>query len=141
MLTEAGFTITAHDQRVARTGVVVDLVAADAIDEPWHFLVAGSHVSHRGGLARTDVVWRTLGQAHALRGRGPAGVPVVVLTTELPRRPSDGDAALRAAGPAACFDVVDLLADDARARLQRYAKGDQRRPEPGFWTVGDLDPR
>jgi site-specific DNA-methyltransferase (adenine-specific) len=141
VLVEAGFTITAHDRRIARTGVVVDLVAADALGEPWHVLVAGAHVSHRGGLARTDVVWRTLGQAHALRGRGPAGVPVVVLTTELPRRPSDGDAALRAAGPAACFDVVDLLADDARARLQRYAKGDVREPLPGFWTPADLDAR
>jgi hypothetical protein len=84
-------------------------------------------------------VWRTLGQAHALRGAGPAGVPLVVLTTEVPRRPSEGDAALRAAGPAACFDVVDLLADDGRARLQRYAKGaGTGRPEPGFWTAADL---
>jgi site-specific DNA-methyltransferase (adenine-specific) len=139
VLTEAGFTITKRDRRVPRTGVVVDLVAEDALGAPWHFLVAGPFTTHRGGMARTDVVWRTLGQAHALRGGGPAGVPLVVLTTELPRRPGEGDAALRAAGPDACFDVVDLLADDDRARLVRYAKGDGTdEPQPGFWTAADL---
>jgi hypothetical protein len=74
----------------------------------------------------------------ALRGRGPE-TPVVLLTTALPRRRSEGDIALRAAGPAVVFDVVDLLSDAGRTRLRAYAKGGRTDvPEPGFWTAADV---
>jgi hypothetical protein len=83
-------------------------------------------------------VWRSLGRAAALRGREP-GTPVVLLATALPRRRSEGDTALRAAGPGTVFDVVDLLAEAGRARLRAYAKGGRTDvPDPGFWTAADL---
>ena len=67
------------------------------------------------------------------------GTPLVLLTSHLPRRPSEGDTALRAAGPQAFFDVVELLADDGLERLRRYAKGGfTNDPQPGFWTASDL---
>ena len=64
---------------------------------------------------------------------GAPEVPLLLLTTDLPKPRSEGDAALRAARDAV-FDVVDLLDDAARARLATYAtKGPDPGPAPGFW--------
>jgi site-specific DNA-methyltransferase (adenine-specific) len=130
-LAGAGFTITARQHRVPKAGLAVSFAAADGEGQPWFFDVAGPFTSNRGGLARIETVWRTLGRVAALRGRRP-DVPVVVLTTQLPRPQSEGDLALRAAGPDAVFDVIDLRAPADAARLERYAGG-QRQPAPGFW--------
>ena len=100
----------------------MNFVATDADGATWYFDVAGSFTSHRGGLQRNDVVWKSLGRAAVIHGRVP-DVPVVFLTTHLPRRPSEGDTAMRAAGPAAFFDAIEILADDGRERLGRYAGG------------------
>jgi DNA modification methylase len=135
----AGFTVTGRDRRVAGTGIAVDIEATDADGQRWWFDVAGAFTSRRGGMTRTDTVWRHLGRAAALRSRHPQ-VPVVVLTTAVPRPRSDGDHALRAAGPRTVHDVIDLLSPDARARLERYAKGGSTpSAEPGFWTDDDLE--
>jgi site-specific DNA-methyltransferase (adenine-specific) len=138
VLTDAGFTITDRNRRVRGTGVTVGFVATDADGQTWSFDVAGAYKSRRGGLSRTDAVWRTLGRANALRGPIAEGVRLVVLTTQLPKRPSEGDSALRAAGPEAFFDAIDVLSPDARARLARYAKGGRPPTEAGFWTEADL---
>jgi DNA modification methylase len=141
-LTDAGFTITDRNRRVRKTGVTVNFIATDANGDSWYFDVAGAFKSHRGGLQRTDVVWRTLGRAHALRDSSAEGTPLVLLTTSLPKRSSEGDVALRAAGPDAFFDAIDLLSDDARSRLAVYAKGGfTREPQPGFWTTAELSRR
>ncbi len=142
VLAEVGFSVVARDRRLRGTGVTVALVAADAAGATWHFDVAGPFTSQRGGLSRGDVVWRTLGRAHALRGRLGPGTPLVALSTALPRRPSEGDTALRAAGPAALFDIVDLGSAADRGRLARYAQGGHTgSAAPGFWTPGDLGRR
>jgi hypothetical protein len=61
-------------------------------------------------------VWKALGRASALRAaRGT--VPFVLLTAALPKQASDGDAALRAAGTHAFFDVIDFLCDEDATRL------------------------
>ena len=120
VLAEAGFTIEHRDRRMPETGASVDIVATDASGGTWYFLVAGPLSETRGGMLRMEVVWRTLGQAAALRGRRP-DVPVVVLTTDVPRPRSDGDVALRAAGSGVLFDVVDLLSDEGRDRLRAHA--------------------
>ena len=135
-LTEAGFVVTARDVKVPGGGVSIDIDAVDKTGRRWLFEVAGSFTSQRGGLSRTDTVWRHLGRAAAIGGRVP-GVPVVVLTTRLPRRRSEGDLALRAAGPAVIHDVVDLLDPEALGRLAAYA-GRRVKPLVGYWTDADL---
>jgi len=138
VLVEAGFTVQQRKARVPGAGLAVSFVARDGEGDRWLFDVAGPFTSHRDGLVRTEVVWRALGRVAALRGREP-DTPVVLLTTALPRRRSEGDSALRAAGPSTVFDVVDLLSDASRTRLRTYAKGGATDvPEPGFWTAADL---
>lgn len=139
VLVDAGFVITHRGHRVPRTGVTVSFRADDAEGTTWLFDVLGSFTSHRGGLSATDTVWRSLGRAHALRDRAPGRPPIVLLTTQLPRRPGEGDTALRSAGPNAFFDVVDMLDDNGRGRLALYAKGGSTHdPQVGFWTAADL---
>ncbi|MDQ1436992.1 MAG: modification methylase [Acidimicrobiaceae bacterium] len=142
VLTDAGFTIVERNHRIPRTGVAVNFVATDREGESWFFDVSGAFTSHRGGLLRTDTVWKSLGRAHALRGRVPGTVPLVFLTTHLPRRPSEGDSALRSAGPEAFFDAIEMLSDQGRDRLEKYAaRGQAGGPEIGFWTAADLGRR
>ncbi|MCU1488663.1 MAG: modification methylase [Acidimicrobiaceae bacterium] len=136
VVTGAGFRITGRNRRVARTGVTVHLVAEDAELRPWFFEVAGAFTSRRGGLLRTDALWKSLGRTHALRG-ALGDTPVVLLTTHLPARASEGDTALRAAGPRAFFDAIAMLAEDDRARLEQYATGKQVEPLVGFWVASD----
>ena len=114
-------------------------MAADGDGEPWFFDIAGAFTSHRGGLLRADAVWKALGRATALK-RARGDVPLVLLSTNLPRRPGEGDTALRAAGTEAFFDVVDLLSEDGLDRLRRYAKGGCTGiPRLGFWTARDVE--
>ena len=128
VLSAAGFTPEGPSGRL-KADVVVDRAGGR-----WVIEVAGPFVRWRGGLTTADVVWRTLGRAHAMRGLGER---VLVLTAELPRRKSDLDLALRAAGPAAMFDVIDVFDDDALERLAAYAQG-RDTPLPGFWNPEDL---
>ncbi|MCZ7628009.1 MAG: site-specific DNA-methyltransferase [Microthrixaceae bacterium] len=139
VLTGAGFEIVETDKRIRRTGVTIDYVAKDLDGERWFFDVPGAFTSHRGGLLSAEAVWKSLGRAHALRGKG-VEAPLVFLTTNLPKRPSEGDTALRAAGPHAFFDAVDMLSDEGRARLgsvrvRGFVGG---KPKVGFWTERDL---
>ena len=138
VIEEAGFTIGERHRRIRKTGVTVDFVATDVDGATWFFDVSGAFTSHRGGLLRTDTVWKSLGRASALKGaRGE--VPLVILTSHLPKRPSEGDTALRAAGPDAFFDAIEMLSPDSLQRLERYAKGGfTTNPQPGFWTAQDL---
>lgn len=141
LIEEAGFTIADRERRIRRTGVTVNFVATDMQGATWFFDVSGAFTSHRGGLLRTDTVWRSLGRACALKGaRGE--VPLVLLTSHLPKRPSEGDTALRAAGPDAFFDAIEMLSRDSLERLERYATGGfTDHPQPGFWTAQELAPR
>jgi site-specific DNA-methyltransferase (adenine-specific) len=138
LLVEVGFKIEEGDRRVRKTSVTVNFVATDADGATWFFDVTGAFTSHRGGLLRTDTVWKSLGRAYALKGaRGE--VPLVFLTSHLPNRPSEGDTALRAAGPDAFFDAIEMLSPDCLERLERYATGGfTDNPLSGFWTTQDL---
>jgi site-specific DNA-methyltransferase (adenine-specific) len=138
-LGEAGFTITGRGRRVRGTGVAVDFVVTDTNGREWFADVAGAHTAYRGGLQRTDVVWRALGRAAALRAaRGET--PFLLLSTQLPKPTSEAGTALRAAGPDLLTDVIELGAEHAIARLRDYAKGEPA-PAPGFWTAADLSRR
>src|SRR5205807_9367257 len=118
-------------------GLTVNLVAADADGVLWYFDVSGAFTTTRGGLLRTDTVWKCLGRAHVLANRRIK--PVVFLTSHLPKRGSEGDVALRAAGPEAFFDAIEMLSREDQERLAEYAAGgNQDRPLPGFWSEQDI---
>ncbi len=137
LLVDAGFRITHKNSRLRGLGVTVNFVALDAQDVPWYFDVSGAFTTTRGGLLRTDTLWKSLGRANVLFNNDKT--PIVFLTSHLPRPRSEGDAALRAVGPAVVFDAVEMLADEQRDRLRLYGQGGHHlRPAPGFWTEKDL---
>jgi DNA modification methylase len=136
-LVKSGFVIEYRNKRIRGTGVAVPLVAADQAGGSWFFEIGGPNTSRRAGLTRAETVWRTLGRAAALRGRLSSDERVVVLTTCLPEGPG-GDAALRSAGPAVVFDVIDVLSTEGLDRLSRYATGRCEGPLTGFWRDADL---
>ena len=131
---EAGFRVLHENKKIPRTGLAVGIVAEDATGKPWHFDVSGVFTTPRAGLWRSDTVWRTLGRASVLRAHAPE-TPVVLLTSLLPKRGTEGDLALRAAGAAAFFDAIEILDDAGRARLSAYARGDVRTALAGFWPA------
>ncbi len=122
LLKETGFTIVAKNQRVRGTGVVINFIATDAAGVEWYFDVSGAFTSTRGGLLRTDTVWKSLGRAHVLaqnvEGR------IVFLTSHLPRKGSEGDVALRKSEDVV-FDVIEMRSSAGYEKLRKYAAGGQ----------------
>lgn len=146
VLTEAGFEIVDRNTRLRGLGVVVNLVGRDRAGTLWHFDVSGAFTTTRGGLLRTDTVWKALGRAHVIannrKGQSSlVGVPYVLLSSHLPRPGSEGDVALRAAGPGAVFDVLAMMSTEDFLRLRTYAVGgytSDSTPLAGFWRERDL---
>jgi site-specific DNA-methyltransferase (adenine-specific) len=137
LVVEAGFTVTGRNVRLRGLGLNVHLVAKAADGTEWYFDVSGAFTTTRSGLVRTETLLRSLGRAHVMANRGIG--PLVLLTTNLPQRPSDGDTALRAAGPRAFFDAVELLDDpNGFDRLARYRAGGHDQPLPGYWSDEEL---
>ena len=141
VLVDAGFRLVGEKRRLRGLGVDVSLVMADAEGHPWMFDVSGAFTTTRAGLRRADTLLRTLGKANVIaNGRDRLGgdlgaAPLVLLTSHLPPPGSDGDLALRAAGPAAFFDAVEMLDDgEGFARLRAYASGRRDAALPGFWS-------
>jgi site-specific DNA-methyltransferase (adenine-specific) len=137
-LESAGFSDVRPNRRLRGLGLAVDFTGTDAKGRTWFFDVAGPSSAYRGGMARSETVWRALGRANVLAAGGHA--PFVILTTQLPRSGTEADRALRAPGPGGIFDVVDLLTDEARARLKAYARGRCSSPRTGFWSATDVAP-
>ena len=129
LLGAAGFEIDDRNRRIRGTGVTVDFVATDA-DGDDVVLRRGrrrSPATAAGCCAPTRCGRRSAGPPRCRDARGD--VPLVLLTTHLPRRPSEGDTALRAAGPAACFDV------DRDALRRRAASASPATPPAGGATA------
>jgi len=137
-LEAAGFRDLRANRRLRGLGLAVDFTGTDGAGRTWYFDVAGPNSAYRGGMARSETVWRALGRAHVLAAGGHA--PFVVLTTQLPRPGTEADRALRAPGPGGIFDAVELSSADARARLKAYARGRSGSPRVGFWTAADVAP-
>jgi DNA modification methylase len=134
LLVAAGFGLAeprATKRRRFAGGLTVDFVATDSSGVEWLVLVAGASTVVRTGLRRSDVLFRTLGEASVLTA---AGHRVLVLTTDLPPNRSAPLEALRSARGATLVDVVELTAPGAPARLAVYAAGGTGLP------VGDLLP-
>lgn len=143
-LVEAGFVIAAKNARLRGLGVVVNLSARDADGSLWHFDVSGAFTTTRGGLLRTDTVWKALGRAHVVANNKQQpnlrGVPYVLISSHLPRPGSEGEVALRAAGPLAVFDVISMQSAIDFERLRRYgAGGHTSAPMAGYWRDKDLE--
>ncbi len=85
----AGFTDILSNQHQPG-GIVVDFTAKDRRGKTWLFDVAGSFTSHRGGLKRTDTLWKALGKAAVLRE--VCNTPLVLLTTDIPTRGTGAEA-------------------------------------------------
>ncbi len=134
----AGFADVRPNRRLRGLGLAVDFTGTDAGGRTWYFDVAGPNSAYRGGMARSETVWRALGRAHVMAASGHH--PFVVLTTQLPRPGTEVDRALRAPGPGGLFDAVDLGSAEARGRLAAYAGGRCGSPRPGFWSAADVAP-
>ncbi len=138
VISQAGFRITAQNHRLPILGLAIGFVAEDKRGKEWYFDLSGSFTTTRGGLLRTDEMWKALGRAHVLAAHKIG--PVVMLTTYLPPAGSDGDHALRAVGPQGFFDAIEMLSDAGRRRLVTYAEGDdQPSPLPGFWSSAEIN--
>ena len=85
----AGFTDILSNQHQPG-GIVVDFTAKDRRGKTWLFDVAGSFTSHRGGLKRTDTLWKALGKAAVLRE--VCNTPLVLLTTDIPTHGAGAEA-------------------------------------------------
>ncbi|MBO0728728.1 MAG: site-specific DNA-methyltransferase, partial [Acidimicrobiaceae bacterium] len=115
-LEAAGFTDV-------QPGDSVTFSAQDCKGKLWWFEVSGSFTAHRAGLARTDVLWKTLGKAAVLRET--SATPLVLLTTGTPDRGSPGAEALRhMTGPTkAIRDVVNIVEPPAVEHLRALCGG------------------
>ncbi|MGQ0433068.1 MAG: DNA-methyltransferase [Microthrixaceae bacterium] len=123
LLEAAGFVVadaTVSKRRRFAGGLSVDWIATDALQQEWVVLVAGASTVVRCGLRRSDVLFRTLGEASVLTR---AGQRVLVLTTDLPLPRSAPLAALRAARGVSLVDAVELGAAGVGDRLASYASG------------------
>jgi len=133
LLREAGFALA--DPKVVKRrrlpgGLGADAIATDARGGEWIVLVAGASTVARTGLRRSDVLFRTLGEAGVLTA---AGHRVLVLTTDLPAPRSAALAALQAARGISLVDALELGAPGVAERLAAYAAG-------AAGPVGDLLP-
>jgi site-specific DNA-methyltransferase (adenine-specific) len=149
-LEAAGFTVQKRSYRVKGAGAQFNFLVTDQADNPWYVDVSGAFTTTRGGLRRTDTVWKTLGRALVLRESeqqsdqhdDPTALPtrLLLLTSHLPQPGSEGDKALRAAGKGGAFwDAIEMLGDDGPKRLRAYASGETVRPLPGFWTEDEVE--
>jgi len=123
VLVHCGFTIVEENRRT-RTGAEVDFVAKDADGAEWFVDVSGAFTSIRGGLRRTDTLWKSLGKAAVLRSEMGNTQPILLLTTDLPLRGSAGDAALRSTRAGQLIhDAIEMLSHAGQLRLKTYASG------------------
>jgi hypothetical protein len=125
----AGFVNVQRNTRFQDLGVTVNIRADDSSGETWHFDVSGAFTTSLPGLVRTDTMWKALGRANVLHQGGIERL--IILTTNLPRQGSVGDKALRAAS-ATFFDAIEMMSDEGRERLRRYAAGSRQVPLPGL---------
>ena len=120
-----GSAIVGRNARLRGLGMTMNFVAVDQRDEEWYFDVSGAFSSNRGGLRRTDTLWKSLGpgpragQLARSRRRRWSCSP-----RTCPRPGTDGDRALHAATADAFFDAIEMYDLEGQARLQAYARGE-----------------
>lgn len=154
VLDRSGFTVCKRKHKVPRLGITINLVAEDRDGNPWWFDVTGAFTTPRGGLIRTDTLWKCLGRASVLAAADDEADPIpplILLTSYLPPARSVGDNALhqlvptrseqtrRPGGRWPVHDAIEMLSDSGQERLVDYAQGGLTRlPLPGFWTAAEM---
>jgi DNA modification methylase len=146
VLEKCGFEILDAKPKVKGAGVQFDFLVASSGGRRWYVDVSGAFTTVRPGLMRTDTLWKTLGRIHVVKQLNDDGqdrAEVIVITSNLPKAGSEGDVALRAAGPSSVFDAIEMF--DVRhgvARLKAYAgfEGGEA-PLAGYWRQPDIDNR
>ena len=124
LLAGSGFVELQTDVKLAKLGIELSFLAHDQVGGQLAFDVSGAFTCNRGGLRRTDTLWKALGTAAVLH-EGRPDLPLVLLTTDLPARAGAGRVALEAlTGPGRpVLDSIELLQPEARQRLHAYALG------------------
>ncbi|MCL4434468.1 MAG: site-specific DNA-methyltransferase [Actinobacteria bacterium] len=121
----AGFTDIQKDQHQPG-GVEVNFTARDSRGKPWFFDVAGSFTTHRGGLKRSDTLWKALGKAAVLREASKT--PVVLLTTDAPARGAGAEALKQVVGPKKPIHaVIEMLKPTGLEVLTALCEGQRIR--------------
>ena len=153
VLTDAGFEIIQEKAKVPGIGLQFNFLVADQLgDHQYYVDMSGAFTTSRPGLMRTDTLWKMLGRAHVLKTHS-RDARLLVLTSNLPRKGSEGDRAMRAVGPWSVFDAVEIFDDPIGGlelmtgptrgvgRLRSYAAGGSDIPLPGYWTEEDIEHR
>jgi DNA modification methylase len=122
LLESCAFVDIRSDVKLPRLGIELSFLAFDQTGHEWAFEVSGTFSSSRGGLRRSDTLWKSLGKAAVLH-QGRADLPLVLLTTDAPTKGTAGLAALESlrGTTGAIFDVVELLDAKDQERLRTYA--------------------
>jgi DNA modification methylase len=105
LLAEAGFEVTGTSVKVA-AGQTVTATATDRDGVEWLFDVVGGFTTTRSGLAKSDVLWRTLGKVAVIAAARPRQ-RLVLLSTDLPPNGSNA-AALDALRGEMLTEALDL---------------------------------
>lgn len=123
VLTGCGFVDLRADVTLSNLGIELSFLALDRTGHEWAFDVSGSFTSGTSGLRRADTMWRALAKAAILHEDRP-GLPLVLLTTDLPAKASAGQTALDVlTGPERpIFAVVELLDERGHEHLLDYAR-------------------
>ena len=121
VLDRCGFKFVRKNVKLS-SGAEIDIEAVAPDGSIWHFDVTGAFTSERGGLRRTDTVWKSLGKAAVRRGDPRSDHPrFVLLTTSLPGQ-GVGRKALRSAQEAGLIlDAVEMLSEAGQQRLRDLA--------------------
>ena len=137
ILKDAGFSVQ-EKVKIRGMGLRYDFLVTSADGSTqWYVDVTGAFTTSRPGLMRMDALWKMLGRLHVLHSSNGGRQKVIVLTSKAPRAKSEGDKALRLAGPKSVYDVVEMYDAAGIERLKAYAEG-ATGPLPGFWTEKDL---
>lgn len=123
------------------SGVEIDFEATADDGSIWHFDVTGAFTSERGGLRRTDSVWKSLGKASVRQAdERHQHTRFVLLTTALPTQ-GVGLKALRSALELGLiYDAIEMLSPAGQGRVQEYCRlgVEAERPDPADVFVSDL---
>jgi DNA modification methylase len=121
LLEQSGFSDLRPDARAA--GLDFSFDGRDGPGRRWLFDVSGLFAGGKSGLARSEILWKALGKAAALRAMEGDRCRLLLLSTDLPAPGSVESTALRALGEEAVVDALNMLDPRSLDLLRRHATG------------------